>query len=57
MLIDKLFTFLISIVISVLSAIGVVTVLGHFINRKEMREFSKWLDNIEKELKEREVKR
>ena len=52
-----MFTFLISIVISVLSAIGVVTVLGHFINKKEMRAFSKWLDNIEKELKEREVKR
>ena len=52
-----MFTFLISIVISVLSAIGVVTVLGHFINKKEMREFSKWLDNIEKELKEREVKK
>lgn len=50
-------TFLLSIVISVLSAIGVVTVLGHFINKKEMQEFSKWLDSVEKELKKREVEK
>lgn len=52
-----MFTFLLSIVIAVLSAIGVVTLLAHFINKKERQEFSKWLDNVEKELKEREVKR
>lgn len=50
-------TFLLSIVIAVLSAIGVVSLLSHFINKKEQKEFSKWLDNVQKELKEREVKR
>ena len=52
-----MFEIIFSVILAVLSAIGVVTVLGHFINKKEMREFSKWLDNVEKELKEREVKR
>ena len=46
-----------SVILAVLSAIGVVTVLGHFINKKEMQEFSKWLDIVEKELKKREVEK
>lgn len=46
-----------SVILAVLTAIGVVTLLSHFINKKEMREFSEWLDNVEKELKKREVEK
>lgn len=52
-----MFTFLISIVIAVLSAIGVISLLGYFVNKKEQQEFRKWLESVDKELKKREVKR
>ena len=47
--------FIISIIIALFAGVGVVAILAYFTNRKEQIEFRKWLDNVEKELKEREV--
>ena len=49
--------FIISIILALFAGIGIVAILSYFTNRKEQKEFRKWLDNVEKELKEREVKK
>lgn len=46
--------FLISIIISLLSATGVIAILSFFLEKQEKKRFRKWLDDIEKELKKRE---
>ena len=47
--------FIISIILALFAGVGIVAILAYFTNRKEQIEFRKWLDNVEKELKEREV--
>ena len=49
--------FIISIIIALFAGVGVVAILAYFTNRKEQIEFRKCLDNVEKDLKEREVKK
>ena len=46
--------FLISIIISLLSATGVIAILSFFLEKQEKKRFRKWIDDIEKELKKRE---
>ena len=52
-----MFTFILSIVIAVLSAIGIIALISYYTNKKEQQEFKKWLDKVDKELREREVKK
>ena len=49
--------FAVSIVIAILSALCVISLLCYFVDKKEQQEFRKWLENVDKELKKREVKR
>ena len=49
--------FIISIIIALFAGVGVVAILAYFTNRKEQKEFRKWLDKVDKELREREVKK
>lgn len=49
--------FIISIIIALFAGVGVVAILAYFTNKKEQQEFKKWLDKVDKELKEREVKK
>lgn len=49
--------FIISIILALFAGVGVVAILAYFANRKEQIEFRKWLDKVDKELKEREVKK
>ena len=48
--------FIISIIIALFAGVGVVAILAYFTNKKEQQEFKKWLDKVDKELREREVK-
>lgn len=47
--------FIISIILALFAGVGVVALLSYFTNRKEHIEFRKWLDKVDKELREREV--
>ena len=47
--------FIISIILALFAGVGIVAILAYFTNKKEQQEFKKWLDNVEKELREREV--
>ena len=47
--------FIISIIIALFAGVGVVAILAYFTNRKEQKEFRKWLDKVDKELRKREV--
>ena len=49
--------FIISIIIALFAGVRIVAILAYFTNRKEQKEFRKWLDKVDKELREREVKR
>ena len=49
--------FIISIILALFAGVGIVAILAYFTNKKEQQEFKKWLDKVDKELKEREVKR
>ena len=49
--------FIISIIIALFAGVGVVAILTYFTNRKEQIEFRKWLDKVDKELREREVRK
>lgn len=49
--------FIISIILALFAGVGVVAILAYFTNRKEQTEFRKWLDKVDKELREREVKK
>ena len=49
--------FIISIILALFAGVGVVAILAYFTNKKEQQEFKKWLDKVDKELKEREVKK
>ena len=49
--------FIISIILALFAGVGVVATLAYFTNRKEQIEFRKWLDKVDKELREREVKK
>ena len=49
--------FIISIILALFAGVGVVAILAYFTNRKEQIEFRKWLDKVDKELREREVKK
>ena len=49
--------FIISIIIALFAGVGVVAILAYYTNRKEQQEFKKWLNKVDKELREREVKR
>ena len=49
--------FIISIIIALFAGVGIVAILAYFTNRKEQKEFRKWLDKVDKELREREVKK
>ena len=49
--------FIISIILALFAGVGVVAILAYFTNRKEQKEFRKWLDSVEKELKKREVEK
>ena len=46
--------FIISIIIALFAGVGIVAILVYFTNRKEQIEFRKWLDKVDKELRERE---
>ena len=49
--------FIISIIIALFAGVGIVAILAYYTNKKEQQEFKKWLDKVDKELREREVKR
>lgn len=49
--------FIISIILALFAGVGVVAILAYFTNRKDQIEFRKWLDKVDKELREREVKK
>ena len=49
--------FIISIILALFAGVGVVAILAYFTNKKEQQEFRKWLENVDKELKKREVKK
>ena len=49
--------FIISIIIALFAGVGIVAILAYFTNKKEQQEFKKWLNKVDKELREREVKR
>ena len=49
--------FIISIIIALFSGVGVVAILAYYTNKKEQQEFKKWLNKVDKELREREVKK
>ena len=49
--------FIISIILALFAGVGIVTILAYFTNKKEQQEFKKWLNKVDKELREREVKR
>ena len=49
--------FIISIIIALFAGVGIVTILAYFTNKKEQQEFKKWLDKVDIELREREVKK
>ena len=49
--------FIISIILALFAGVGVVAILAYYTNKKEQQEFKKWLNKVDKELKEREVKR
>ena len=49
--------FIISIILALFAGVGVVAILAYFTNRKEQIEFRKWLDKVDKELREREAKK
>ena len=49
--------FIISIILALFAGVGVVAILAYYTNKKEQQEFKKWLDKVDKELKEREVKK
>ena len=49
--------FIISIILALFAGVGVVAILAYFTNKKEQQEFKKWLNKVDKELREREVKR
>ena len=49
--------FIISIIIALFAVRGIVAILAYFTNKKEQQEFKKWLDKVDKELREREVKK
>ena len=46
--------FIISIILALFAGVGVVAILAYFTNRKEQIECRKWLDKVDKELRERE---
>ena len=49
--------FIISIILALFAGVGIVAILAYFTNKKEQQEFKKWLDKVDKELREREVKK
>ena len=49
--------FIISIIIALFAGVGVVAILAYYTNKKEQQEFKKWLNKVDKELREREVKK
>lgn len=49
--------FIISIILALFAGVGIVAILAHFTNKKEQQEFKKWLNKVDKELREREVKK
>lgn len=48
--------FIISIILALFAGLGIVAILAYYTNKKEQQEFKKWLNKVDKELKEREVK-
>ena len=48
--------FIISIILALFAGVGVVAILAYFTNKKEQQEYKKWLDKLDKELRERDVK-
>ena len=49
--------FIISLILALFAGVGVVAILAYYTNKKEQQEFKKWLNKVDKELREREVKR
>ena len=49
--------FIISIILALFAGVGIVAILAYFTNKKEQQKFKKWLNKVDKELREREVKR
>lgn len=49
--------FIISIILALFAGVGVIAILAYYTNKKEQQEFKKWLDKVDKELREREVKK
>ena len=49
--------FIISIILALFAGVGVVAILAYYTNKKEQQEFKKWLNKVDKELREREVKK
>ena len=49
--------FIISIILALFAGVVVVTILAYYTKKKEHLEFKKWLNKVDKELREREVKR
>ena len=47
--------FIISIIRALFAGGGGVAILAYYTNKKEQQEFKKWLDKVDKELREREV--
>ena len=49
--------FSISMILALFAGVGIVAILAYFTNREEQKEFREWLDKVDKELREREVKK
>ena len=49
--------FIISMIFALFAGVGVVAILAYYTNKKEQQEFKKWLNKVDKELREREVKK
>ena len=49
--------FIISIILALFAGVGVVAILAYYTNKKEQQELKKWLNKVDKELREREVKK
>ena len=47
--------FIISIILALFAGVGVVAILAYFTNKKEQQQSKKWLNKVDKELREREV--
>ena len=47
--------FIISIILALFAGVGIVAILAYFTNKKEQQKFKKWLNKVDKELREREV--